>query len=438
MKMTPTRILIAVASGLVLLCLIVFGLVAWENVDSSQIVVHQDFTSGELTVWDDAGMHYAGMGNTKAYDKSSEFKFLARKARQEGDPDDTSNCFPTRFNDKGKAWVCGQLSFDLPTDAEQVKVIHSKYRSLEAVRERIVLPSISRAIFNSGPLMSSKESAGSRRGELLTFIQDQATEGVYVTKTVEVEVEDGIKETVEMIEVPKLNEDGTVVVDKEGKEVMVKKGLTKSVPNTRKVDVLQPVYEDGKFKVREVSVAKERGVKLYGFNITGIYYEKKVQDQIDAQRDMEMSIQTKIAEAVKARQDAITEEQSGRARAAKAKWDQEVIKAKEITLAEQQLEVARKDLDKAQLEKQADITRAEGEAKAKELVMEADGALDKKLAAWKEVALAQAANIGKQRWVPDVQVGGDGSSSSGVDIMQLLAIKAAKDLSLDMQPKGKR
>ena len=76
--------------------------------------------------------------------------------------------------------------------------------------------------------------------------------------------------------------------------------------------------------------------------------------------------------------------------------------------------------------------------------MQADGALEKKLEAYVEVNKFYAGalqNI-KQPIVPAIIAGGDGSGGRGQtaaqDLMDLLMIKAARDLSLDAMPGGAR
>jgi len=173
-----------------------------------------------------------------------------------------------------------------------------------------------------------------------------------------------------------------------------------------------------------------------------------------------MEVQTAIANAKKAEQAAITAEKNGEAEAAKAKWEQEVIKAKEVTKAEQEKQVAetaakkekvvaetaaeqRKnvqalDLESAKMKKEADIALGEGESQRRKLVMSADGALEKKLEAYLKVNEMYATAIGnyKGNWVPTVQTGGSaaGNAQNGaIDLINLLAVKTAKDLALDMR-----
>jgi len=69
--------------------------------------------------------------------------------------------------------------------------------------------------------------------------------------------------------------------------------------------------------------------------------------------------------------------------------------------------------------------------------MEADGALAQKLATYENVMSRFAAAIEKQKWVPEVQMGEASSGgSSAMTLIEMMSVKAAKDLSLEM--KGKK
>src|SRR5215831_9908374 len=77
-----------------------------------------------------------------------------------------------------------------------------------------------------------------------------------------------------------------------------------------------------------------------------------------------MQVQTAIANSKKAEQDAITTELQGKAAAAKAKWEQEVIKAQAITQAQQEKEVAALQVQTALLEAQKVKTDADAKSYA--------------------------------------------------------------------------
>jgi len=111
------------------------------------------------------------------------------------------------------------------------------------------------------------------------------------------------------------------------------------------------------------------------------------------------------------------------------------------TEAKQKLEVARLDAEAAKQFKLAEIERGEGEAKRRQLVMEADGALEKKLAAFVEVQKAYAQAIGQHQgsWVPQVVMsapqGGAAQGNGAQALIDLFTAKTAKDLSLDLTSK---
>jgi hypothetical protein len=162
-----------------------------------------------------------------------------------------------------------------------------------------------------------------------------------------------------------------------------------------------------------------------------------------------MQVQLAIAEAKKAEQETITTKQQGQASAAKAEWLQKAIAAKAEqealmkklvaeTEAEQKLAVAELEAKAAEQNKLAAIAIGEGEAKARTLVMEADGALEKKLEAWVSVNERYADAIAKHQgaWVPSIVMGqqpGGVPQNGATDLIALLLAKTAKDLSIDME-----
>jgi hypothetical protein len=196
------------------------------------------------------------------------------------------------------------------------------------------------------------------------------------------------------------------------------------------------------------------GITLSNFEIKQYIYEKTVQDQISEQQKATMAVTTAMALAKKADQDRLRNEAEGKAAVTKAQYEKEqekikavtdALKEKEvletaaardknvaITKAEQEKAVASLAKDAAEMTKQQQILLGEGEAKRKQLVMEADGALEKKLEAWVSSQTVWADAFAK-RQVPSVVMGEKGGQDSAAsDFMSLLTAKTAKDLSLDM------
>lgn len=194
---------------------------------------------------------------------------------------------------------------------------------------------------------------------------------------------------------------------------------------------------------QEESPFQTFGIKTYNLSLNSIDYDSTVERQIESQQSAIMEVQTAIAEAKKAEQKAITAEKNGQAEAAKAKWLQEVEKAKYVTLAEQNRDVAKLDKEAAAFTKQKEILLGQGEAERKRLVMQADGALKQKLAAWLESQKAWAAAVSAYQgdWVPKTQFNGTGAKAGTSQpqlFMDIFNARNAQALSLDMSvPKGK-
>ena len=69
--------------------------------------------------------------------------------------------------------------------------------------------------------------------------------------------------------------------------------------------------------------------------------------------------------------------------------------------------------------------------------MNADGALQQKLDAYTTVMARFAQEFGKQKWVPDVQMGSSpgGSGNEAANLINLLTATTLNDLGLDMTVK---
>ena len=198
---------------------------------------------------------------------------------------------------------------------------------------------------------------------------------------------------------------------------------------------------DGQCLRQEQSPLQTFGIKLFNLSLDGIFYDKDVEDQIQSQRKVYLETQNAIVEAKKAEQSAFTAAKQGEAQAAIAKWAQEAKKATAVTLAQQELEVAELQRQKAEKVKQTAILEGEGEATKKRLIMEADGALQQKLTTYSTIMQRAFVELGKQKWVPDTMIvsgGGQGSQGAGnaAAFMDILTTKALKDLNLDMSMSG--
>ncbi len=421
-RWSPVRILIVGVSVVgASLCLGLMGSVL-ENVDANEIAVIQSPKSGTLTWYTTPGIKWQGFGKVTMYPKRSIYEFACQEWRDVEQTVDNKQvkvreCVPDkdtrikiRFNDGGHAYMSGSIQYEMPLDPTNLTALHVRFGSPEAIQKQLVETVVNKSIYMVGPLMSSKESYAEKRNALISLVEDQVLNGVVQTNQREDKTKD-----------PITGAEKTVTV----------------------VDIMKGT--DGKPLRQEPGQLTAFGIKPFNFSIKDMPYDDIVEKQIQQQQQLTMQVQTSLAEARQAEQRAVTAAKNGEADAAKAKWDQEVIKAKFVTEAQQRLDVATLDAKAAEQTKRKLILEGEGEAQKRQLIMTADGALDKKLAAYVETnRLYSEAIKGYQgNWVPSVVMGGQSGNGSqatagsgAMTLMELLSIKAARDLGLDMGVAG--
>lgn len=387
-------------------CLLLFGLFTagkWtEDVDAGEVVIIQDPVNGKLNVYKSPGLKWQGWGKVTHYKKSGQFEFLApSRGREEKDPDLS---LPVKWRDGGHSQISGSIRYDLPLDDISLTKLHSIFGSQEAIETHLIRTNMEKAVYLVGPLMTSKESYAEKKNDLIYYIEDQASRGAYKTKQIDVKELDPLS----------------------GQEKIV-----------TRVEIENDA--SGNPRRQEISPIVGYRIKLYNMSINNMHYNKIVEDQIETQQKAIMQVQTAIAKAKEAEQRAITVEKEGEANAKEAKWVQEVEKAKLVTQAEQRKRIAELDVETAALYKQRQILEGEGESAKKRLVMQANGALEQKLDAFIQTQKVWADAFSKYggQVVPTTVMGNTGpySTNAAQMFMEMITIKTAKDLNLDLTKK---
>ncbi len=358
----------------------------FENVDADKIVCIQSPVAGKLNWHTTAGVKWQGFGKITEYYKLDTYEFQVA----------------VRFNDGGHGTMIGSLNYEMPLDMDQLTQIHIKYGNQGSVQKQLVETITNKCVYMTGPLMSSKESYAEKRTSLILYIEDQIQGGVYKTTQKETKTRD-----------PITNAEKTVTV----------------------VEIVKDA--SGNPARQEDAVLRSYGIKTSNFAVTSLPYDDVVEQQIKQQQELTMKVQTAVASAKEAEQRAITVAKEGEANAAAAKWAQEVIKAQAVTLAQQQYEVSTLEAKSAEQKKRAEILLGEGEATRKRLVMQADGALEKKLVAYVETQKVWAEAMARmsQPVVPGIMLGGgEGKSGNAVtQMMEIIGVKAARDLQMEIK-----
>lgn len=369
----------------------------FEDVDAGEVVVIQHL-DGTLEVFDQpTSWAWQGFGKATHYRRSNQYEFLIK------DSNGNNTSIPIGFNDGGYGNLSGSIRYDLPVDKASMLRIHTHFGSQESVESHLIKTNMEKAAFASGPLMSSRESYAEKKNDLIFYLEDQASHGAYKTKQVDVDEIDP---------------------------------LTNAKKVVTKVQILKDSFN--RIERQEKSPIETEGIRLYNLSLQLINYDDKVKKQIIAQQEAIMAVQTSIAESKKAEQKALTIEAEGKASAAKAKWEQEVIKAEKITKAQADSMEAAMAVKTAALRKQQLILEGEGEAEKKKLIMQANGALEQKLEAYVKVQgyWADAFKNYQGNLMPQFISGsGPVPINAANQFMEMMMIRSAKDLGLNLNQK---
>ncbi|MCI4667608.1 MAG: SPFH domain-containing protein [Bacteroidia bacterium] len=365
---------ITIGGIVILVILTVLPLISFrvlERNDSGKTLVMQ-YPTGEVSVYLAPGIKGQWFGKSTNYDKEGDYEFEKR----------------IRFNDGGRATIVGSFRYKLPEDEVMMKKIHASYPTEEVLKRSLIGNVVDKAVYTTGPLMSSKESSSEKRNDLLVYIEDQAENGTFLTYTQPEKKIDPLSGKEVTIQVTRIRQDSSGVFSRAGD-----------------------------------SPVEEFGIRLYKLTIDNINYDNAIEDQLQLQMKAELDVQTAIADAKKAEQRALQAEAEGRRQVA------EVNATKAVELARAVAD-ARKDSIAAAVEV------ATAELKARQKKIEADakfyenqrlvsaGLTPQEKAQWEYKTAVGVAKELKDAKVPEIMISGgqgkDGASPNTVLLMQML------------------
>ena len=388
LTLQKSHIIGIVTAALVVVFLFLFK-GAFEDCDKSKIYVNQYPFTGNYAVWTEGGLQQQWWGNIYEYSKTSQVEFTGAEKNEEGYMASGANpAAAVTFNDRGRGYLIGSLRVVLPIDELHMSKIQQDFGSEAALISTLVRPTLYKVVTSCGPLMSSLESVSETRTDLIQYITDQLNNGVYKTKI--------HKTTV----VNELTGDSNIVA---------------------KAEIIIDANAPGGYKRQEVSPFSQYGIVCNLVSITDIKYDKATQDQIDAQKAANLAVVTAKTKSLEAIQKTILVTEQGKQAAEAAKWEQEKEKAKAVTKAQQEFEVARLEASKA--EEVAKKVKAEGEAKAAANAALVHAGLTplERATIEKETAIGIAHELAQSKvsWVPAIMFGGSGGNNSAMDAVGL-------------------
>jgi hypothetical protein len=369
-----------------------------ETNTSGWYTIKQSPVTGRVTAYTVPGMFIQSFGDVFKY-KAADIIYFSKHEAEGKDGDDS---IVVRFNDGATARVTGNMRISLPADPAKMAEIHANFRSYDALIKDTVKQVVSEAVILTAALMSAEESYTTKRAEFSQMADDQVKNGIYLTEADTIDTKD-----------PKTGE------------------------TTKKQIVDIQLDKEGKPE-RKPAVLAQYGIRVSQFIVKEIDYQESVDAQINTKQQALMKTVSAKAEAEKAVQDRLTAEEVGKKNVAVARYEQEVEKTKSVTQAERDLQVAELKRKEAEQYKQKQILTAEGDSEYRRKIMAADGALQIKLQAYVDTqkAWADAMAHMSQPVVPSVMMGGTPGSggNAAMNMMELMALKAAKDLQVEVQP----
>lgn len=402
--MIPIKAIIG--GGLVLGCLGLLASTVGVNDNGYRTVVQ--WPNGNTFVQFDPGWYVAAMGKTTTWPNEMSYEI-------------DNNGFQVRYMDGGKGTVDGTMIVSLPDNAEQMLEVHRVYRSVQGLQDRLLTPELKQSLNATAGLMTSEEAYAVKRNDYREYALDQINYGLFQTELVR-----------------------RTVTGLDGKEERKEVPVIKMSSETN-----QPLHNE--------PVLSKYGLSVASFQITDWQFAPETEQQINNKRKAEMAIIEAEAKAQQAKAEQQQVIAQGEKAVEKVRYEQLQAKEKAVITAEREREVAtinanrqvqvneealaaaQIDVETAKQERLAKQERADGEAYAKQVVLEADGALQQKLQTVEKINAVWAQAF-RDRKVPQYVSGGAAESgvtsdSNAQEFMELLTIKAMKDLNTDLTVK---
>lgn len=366
----------------------------------------------------EAGFHFRGWGQVIEMKKVLTVKFSKRR---DADYSGFSEPFGVRFNDAVQADISASIRIKLPSDPARFLALAIEYRNQENLVNASLMPAVKEVLRNSARMISAQEYILGKGGKFENAVLDQLQSGIYelmvqTTRT---------SNTAEPVQ-----QDSMRTIDR--KDMMVSEVNIKTDADGR--------------PIRKKHAFIEYGIEVSQAVIDDVDPEENFKNLLAMQRDAAGKSNVARQEAQKAefekqRVVAQGETEKSRIRVDKEKEQIHILMDAETAMKRKKTEVdqQRYSVEATELEAKAIKLKADAEAYARERIMKADNALEKRLEALVEINKAYAEAIKGNRLVPNTVItggGADGTKGNAVnDFIRLLTVNAANQVNGAMNDK---
>lgn len=370
--------IIAIAFGILAILFLSLSFSIFETNNAGFFQVKQAAFSGNMSVRLAAGTYFQWFGEI------SEYKNVATVGIGESHKGDGSadiDAVPVIFNDGSKAQISGLIRVKLPTTAEGAIHLKNEYAGgFSHFIQSGVVPIVNNAIKLSANLRSAQD-AYTTLALFQQAVEDQLRNGIYVTKSDKVTI-------------------------------------TRSTGDTEEQRITAIVYGKDGQPLRMPNRLQQLGCEVLECVIDVPQFDQKVEEMIAKRKDEAMKTELAKQEAIRAQQDALTAEQQGLANVAKAKYEKEVEKVKEVTQAQKEFEVAKLAAQKEDENRKAMIFKGQGEAEAARLKVAA-GLTPQERAEWDYKTKVGVATALAGVKYPSILINGDGKGGNPMDAISI-------------------
>lgn len=371
------------------------------------------YVSGTQKVITGSGPKFRWFGQVIDFNQVLTLKF---SKKSEGDYSGYDKPYQVRFNDAVVADVSTSIRIRLPSDHERLKKLAIEYRSQDNLVSASLMPTIREVLRNSARMISAQDYIVGKGGIFEQAVIDQLQNGIC-----ELEI--------------RTYRDTTNQPIQSEEQRFVDNG------NMTRTEVVKIRNSKGE-EVRKKHAFLEYGIEVTQSVIDNVDPEEKFKDLLAQQRDAAGKSNIARQEAQKAefeKQKIIAQGEAEKAsvRVTQEKEQVEILIKSETEMKKQktEVEIQKYALAAQELAAKSLKIKADAEAYQKRAVMQADGALEKKLDAIVQINKAYAEAIKGSQLVPTTLISSDGKGSSASDLIQLLTAQTASQVSKVAQEK---
>lgn len=368
MNFSIRRIIIITVIFIVIIILFFLSCNAIEVNKSGYYQIKQS-VFGKMSVRIKPGPYWQGWGDIKTYKRVATVGFGDMKGEGSADIE----AIKVIFNDGSKAKIDGLVRVQLPTTKNGLLKIKDEYsEGYEHFIRAGIVPVVSNAVKLSANLRSAQD-AYTTLALFQQSIEDQLKNGIYETKSDVIEIK-------------------------------------RSTGDTEKLKVTTIVYDENGNPKRISNRFKELGCEITECVIDIPNFDEKVEEIISKRKDEAMKTELAKQEAIRAKQDAITAEEKGKARIKKAEADELVEKIKATTEAQKEFEVAKLKRLKADEDAKSELIKKRAEAESNRLLVNAGLTPQERAEYEMKTAIGVAEHVAKIQFPKLMIIGGEEGS----------------------------